>query len=240
MKNLNYLLLTFFICTGCSNGPDKADPNADFNRDMFDFNMDLDENVLRPAAVGYQCLPDPAQEVISNSLSNLKEPYYCVNYLLAADFENFANSLFRFVINSTIGVLGLLDPAGEVMDLPRRKTSYQETLHSLSVAMGDYIVLPILGSSSNRDLVAEPISWFADPLSYVFGIPIMIGKSVLSAINDRSENMETLDNLKKDSLDPYSTAKSVYVQQYGDESADDSFDEEFADELDEKDAPAPF
>lgn len=218
------VMVSLLMCVSCSNGPDKNDPNEEFNRNMFEFNMDFDDQVLRPVASGYKTItPDPMQEIISNVLSNFKEPYYGINYLLKGDAEQFATSLFRFVINSTIGFFGVIDVAKDVMDLLNRKTDYRETLHAYKVPMGDYLVIPFL-SSSYRDIVAEPVSWFMDPFCYILGFPVMAGKFVLGVISSRAENMRALDNIKKDSVDPYSTAKSVYVQQYGDEDEEDEED----------------
>lgn len=222
------ILLFLSLLTACTQEPEKVDPHAEFNRDMLTFNLAADEKVLRPAAIIYkEATHDGIRESISNALVNIKEPYFIVNYLAAGDLEYATNSLFRFVINSTIGLLGLFD-VGSKIGLEKAETSYKETLHTLNVPTGDYIVLPIFGFSSTRDAIAEPISWFADPVGYVIGIPYMLLKAVLYEVSNRAENAESIDRVIKDSMDLYSSTKNMYFQKYG-VNAHGQTKDEFAD-----------
>lgn len=225
MKKKFFLLL---VLTSCASEPEKTDPHAEFNRDMLRLNLTLDENVLRPAAMTYkESTADSVRDSISNALSNIKEPYFLVNYLVAGDAEHAANSLFRFVINSTLGLFGLFDVGSEI-GLEKAETSYKDTLRALEVPTGDYIVLPVFGFSSTRDTIAEPVSWFADPISYVIGFPYMFAKAALNAISDRAENSESVDRMIRDSMDLYSSTKNMYFQKYGVKSSKDT-DAEFDD-----------
>jgi phospholipid-binding lipoprotein MlaA len=211
-------LLTFLFLVSCSQTFENSDPHEEFNRDMFELNVTLDKNILKPTAEGYQEITtEGVQKAVSNFLSNWKEPFYCLNYLARFEEEAAANSLFRFLINSIFGILGLFD-IGEEMGLEKAETSHKDTLKKWEVPTGDYLVLPVFGSSSTRDAIAEPISWFADPVGYFIGFPYMLAKSILSMINERAENMELIDSTLSDSLDPYITVKSIYQQKYGEKS----------------------
>ncbi len=219
MKKKFLLLLAL---TSCASEPEKIDPHAEFNRDMLRLNLALDKNVLRPAAMAYkESTADGVRDSISNALSNIKEPYFFLNYLFAGDAEHATNSLFRFVINSTLGLFGLFDVGSEI-GLEKAETSYKDTLRTLEVPTGDYIVLPVFGFSSTRDTIAEPVSWFADPVSYVIGFPYMLAKAALHAISDRAENSESIDRMIRDSMDLYSSTKNMYFQKYGVKSSKDA------------------
>ncbi|MDR3187181.1 MAG: VacJ family lipoprotein [Holosporaceae bacterium] len=221
-------LAILFFLTSCSSSPDNPDPYEEFNRDMHELNMAIDENILEPVASTYnEVAADPVKESVSNFFMNLKEPFYCINYAATLDAEYAANSLFRFFINSIFGAFGLFDVA-EQIGLEKAETSHRDTLKKLDVPTGDYLVLPVLGFSSTRDAIAEPISWFADPVGYFIGFPYMIAKAVLSTISDRAENSGAIDDVKENSFDLYSTTKSIYLQKYGNE--EDSIDEANADE----------
>lgn len=205
----------FVFLAGCSATPEDPDPHKEFNKSGMALNLALDRNVLKPAAEVYKETPDTMQLVVSNVLDNLREPFYFVNYGLRVDAENMIASLLRFVINSTIGFLGFFDVAAE-LGIPKTTTGYKETLKTIEVPQGDYLVLPVFGSSSTRDTIAEPISWFADPVSYVIGWPWSIATAVLRTISDRAQNYEALNAATNNSEDVvYQTARSFYLQKYG-------------------------
>ena len=205
----------FLFLAGCSATPDEPDPHREFNESSMALNLALDRNILKPAAEIYRETPNTTQLIISNALDNLREPFYFVNYGLRIDVEGMVASLLRFVINSTFGFLGFFDVAAEI-GIPKTTTGYKETMKAIEVPQGDYLVLPVFGSSSTRDAVAEPISWFADPMSYVIGWPWSIATAVLRTINDRAQNYETLNMAVNNSADVvYQTARSFYLQKYG-------------------------
>jgi len=226
----NFRWLTFCLLTACAATPDNPDPHRTFNENALEFNMDVDDYVLRPLAVGYQgILPDVMQESVSNFLMNWKEPFYCINYAVSFDAEHATNAVFRFVINSIFGILGLFDVA-EQIGLEKAETSYKKTLKEMEIPNGDYLVLPIFGPSSTRDAIAEPISWFADPVGYFIGFPYMILKAVVAAIDDRASNMKLVDDMKKDQDTLYSTMKSIYFQKFVTNYSSDNEEEDDDDE----------
>jgi phospholipid-binding lipoprotein MlaA len=148
-----------------------------------------------------------------NFLKNLHEPLYCINYLISLNGEQASNSIFRFTINSTLGLFGLFDVGADV-GLKKRETSIKETLRNIEMPTGSYLVLPVLGPSSIRDAIAEPASWFIDPLGYIVGFPYMFARTLLLIIAERADNMDVFDSTLENSLDIYSMTKSMYFQKY--------------------------
>jgi phospholipid-binding lipoprotein MlaA len=230
-------LSILLVLAACSTTQDNPDPHKEFNQDMLDLNLTLDENLLKPTAEGYKAVSNEgARDSISNFFNNLKEPYYLVNYVLSGDAEYAANSLFRFVVNSTFGILGLFDVAQE-MGLDKNETSHKTTLKKWGIPTGDYLVLPIFNASSTRDAIAEPVSWFMDPVGYVIGPWWMAGKFVASAISDRAENGKIYDSVHE-SMSPYSMVKSFYEQKYGDDaSEEDNSEDEDSEDQDSSEDP---
>ncbi len=212
---MKYKLASLLMITACSYTSENPDPHREFNEASLELNLSLDENVLKPASNVYEGLTnEPLRMMFSNFFGNLKEPFYLINYTLQTDGENAASSFSRFLINSTFGLFGFFDVA-ELVGIPKHSTGYKDTLHKMEMPHGDYIVLPIFGPSSTRDAIAEPISWFADPVTYFIGWPLAISKTVLGMIINRSENSALIDSTINESEDIYSTMRSVYLQKYG-------------------------
>ena len=155
-----------------------ADPWEPFNRAMFTFNDRLYFWVLKPVAEGYSAvLPEPARVSVGNFFSNLRSPIRLVNCLLQANFIGAATELFRFMLNSTIGLAGLFDPAGgEEIGLVRQDEDFGQTLGSYGVGQGFYIVWPFLGPSSPRDTVGMIGDYFSYPISYLDPWYVWIGR----------------------------------------------------------------
>lgn len=203
------------LLVGCSSTPKNPDPHENFNRDALCFNLTLDQKVLKPIVTGYENITiEPFQRSVSSFLFNLKEPFRLVNYTLQGDADHAVISIFRFLINSTVGFLGLFDIASD-LGLQKRETSYQETLKKWNMPTGDFLMLPVLSSSSTRDVIAEPISWFADPIGYIVGWPWMLAATVARAVDDRRVNGRSRDDMLKNFTDPYPLMRDVYLRTYG-------------------------
>ncbi len=214
-KLLTIKLLGFLFIISCSSTPENPDPHKEFNEDMLQLNLTLDKNILKPTAETYKEITiDPMQKGISNFLNNLNEPFYCINYVLTGNAEKVLDSVLRFVFNSTFGIFGLFDIADN-MNIPKSTISHKDTLKKWKVPNGDYLVLPIFGASSTRDAIAEPISWFMNPINYFIGVPCTVAKSIVQMISDRAENANLIDSTIKNSMNIYTTLKSTYQQQYG-------------------------
>lgn len=208
-------VLLALSCSACgNNSKNPNDPNKEFNKSVHQFNMDFDDNLLRPVAVTYDdCVASGVQEVVEDCALNLKEPYFFINHILSGEGALAIDSVFRFLINSTIGFCGFIDVAKE-MDIARKEVTYKDTLRSIGVETGNYLVLPFFGPSSTRDALAEPVSWFMDPVSYFIGMPWMCAKFVISEINYRSRNRKVVDMLKENKDATYPIFKSIYTQKY--------------------------
>lgn len=153
---------------GCATPmPRRDDPYENFNRKMYAFNDFADRVAIRPIAVGYRKVTNnTARRLVNNFFTNIESPITIANDLLQANAKEAFTSTSRLVINSTVGVLGLFDPASE-MGIDAHATDFGVTLAKWGVPEGPYLVLPLLGSSNGRDIVGFPIDTFVfDPLSW--------------------------------------------------------------------------
>ncbi len=156
------------VLAGCATPmPRKDDPYESFNRKMYAFNDFADRVAIRPVAVGYRKVTnETTRRLASNFFANIESPITIVNDLLQANPKEAFTSTSRLVINTTVGVLGLFDPASE-MGIDAHETDFGVTLAKWGVPEGPYIVLPLLGSSTIRDTAAFPIDgWVLDPLAW--------------------------------------------------------------------------
>ncbi len=191
-----------------------ADPWEPFNRAMFTFNDRLYFWVLKPVAEGYSAVvPEPARVSVGNFFSNLRSPIRFVNCLLQAQFIGAATELFRFMLNSTIGLAGLFDPAGgEEIGLLRQDEDFGQTLGSYGVGQGFYIVWPFLGPSSPRDTLGMIGDYFSYPISYLDPWYAWLAVRGYQAVNDTSLQIGDYEAIKEAALDPYISIRNAYIQ----------------------------
>jgi phospholipid-binding lipoprotein MlaA len=225
----NLLLALAVVLPGCAtqaNAPQEAaaeeefnDPLEDLNRKIFDFNQVVDRNVLVPVAKAYRdVLPDAVRDSIRDFLYNLREPLIFANDTLQGDFERAGQTVARFVLNSTLGVGGLIDVAGRWGQLPYHEDDLGITLGVWGVPEGPYLVVPLLGPSDPRDLGGAVAEGFGDPFNRLvtgnpytlYWIPFVRGG--VSGIDQRSRYIETLADIERTSLDYYATIRSLYRQ----------------------------
>ena len=211
------------------------------NRGIFAFNQSLDRLIVEPLAKGYRYLPSPVRSGASNFLSNLSLVVSIPNNVLQGDLKLAGKNTARFVVNSTVGVLGLLDPATKMGLNDYEKEDYGQTLGRWGVGEGCYIVLPILGPSTVRDTLAGIVNysggdaWYNitvdEDTHYVsdFDYYATIG---LSGVDFRAKNLEAFENLEKNSIDFYASVKSLYLQ---DRKRKISNSEEITETLDDSD-----
>ncbi len=155
------------LLAGCTIAkPRSDDPWEKFNRKMYAFNDAADRAVIRPVAVGYRKITSPnVRRVISNFYSNIKMPITIINDVLQGDPRRAIRNTGRFVVNTTIGFVGLFDPASE-MNLPLDETDFGVTLAKWGVPEGPYLVLPFVGSTTVRDFWRLPVDQYFDPVSW--------------------------------------------------------------------------
>jgi len=202
-----------------SNDEGPNDPLEPLNRLIFAVNDLLDFVIIRPVAEIYRAItPEPLRDGIRNALDNLFTPVAFLNHVLQGEPERATATLFRFLVNSTIGGLGLGDAASE-MGYPRYDTDFNQTLTAWNMDAGPYLVLPLIGSSSFRGGIGLVGDYFADPLNlylmnrhhrrHRYWLTVRYG---LDMVSHREKLIETIDNLRKGSLDMYVTMRSIYFQ----------------------------
>jgi phospholipid-binding lipoprotein MlaA len=191
------------------------DPWEPTNRAIFDFDVKLDHAVARPVAKFYRsAVPEPAREGIHNALTNLNSPVIFTNDVLQGDADKATDTFGRFMINSTVGVAGLVDVAAK-MGIPRHDNDFGITLGKAGAAEGSYLVLPFVGPKPPRDLVGEAVDSFADPLYWAhfdnkdFWLLVRGGVATLDTVDDRRNEFDTIE---RTSLDFYATIRNLYRQ----------------------------
>ncbi|WP_193367670.1 MlaA family lipoprotein [Pelagibius marinus] len=192
--------------------PDYNDPLEVPNRMFFAFNEAIDFMVIRPVAVTYRFIvPTGVRNSVRNFLRNLRTPVTLANDLLQGDLERAEATFARFLINSTIGLLGLFDIAAD-SGYPYHDEDFGQTLGTYGAGEGFYLVLPILGPSSLRDGTGRIVDIFLDPLTYLAPREFGLGRAVATGVDFRARNIEELDALEADSLDFYARIRSLYRQ----------------------------
>lgn len=211
------LLGSALSSAGCVTVTDKNrdDPYEGFNRQMYAFNDGVDKAVLEPVARGYRAVTnEPVREGVSNFVDNLGEPVTFANELLQGKIPNAAGTVGRFLINSTIGIVGIFDPAG-AMGIDRTDEDFGQTLGVWGVGGGPYLVLPFLGSSNPRDLLGKGVDMGLNPMNYAEfegDEELRIGRSILGGLSGREGALETVENVRSTQLDPYTTLRRFYVR----------------------------
>ena len=192
------------------------------SRDIFKFNMALDDIVLEPIAKGYNKLPSPLKTGASNFTSNIATLLSIPNNVLQGDFKQLGHSVGSFTINTTLGILGFLNPA-EKIGLKPHKEDVGQTLGSFGVGPGCYFVLPVFGPTTARDTIGMIADTFVDPFAHItirekelFGFS---GNTLdyysvkgVNAVDFRADNDRNFESLEKNSIDLYSSLKSIYLQ----------------------------
>ena len=192
------------------------------SRSIFKLNMLLDDAIIEPIAKGYNKLPKPLKDGTGNFTSNISTLLSIPTSLLQGNLNQFAHSSGSVLVNSTIGVLGFFNPA-EKLGLKSSKEDFGQTLGSYGLGTGCYFVLPILGPTTVRDSIGLLVDSYLDPFAHVtirekelFNIS---GNNLdyysvkgATAVDFRSDNIANFDSLEKNSLDLYSSLKSIYLQ----------------------------
>ena len=191
------------------------------NKITFSFNQGLDKALIKPLAKGYKKLPDPVQRGTSNAVKNLSTLVTIPNNVLQGDIKTAAINTGRLVVNSTIGLLGIIDVANK-MGFPKYvKEDYGQTLGAWGVGPGCYVVLPVLGPSTVRDTLGSFANvmggdpWYNASMhgnNEFLSEGLYISSKALSGIEFRANNIDSLNNLEKNSVDFYASVKSLYLQ----------------------------
>lgn len=204
------------LLTGCAaaggSDPQANDPWEGSNRAVFAVNEALDENIGQPVARAYgDAVPPFVRDRIRDFVTNFGEPVNFINAVLQGNQERAAETFVRFIVNSTAGMGGFFDVAAQYGQ-PENEEDFGQTLAVWGVEPGPYVMLPIFGPSSVRGTVGKIVDNFSNPISYFMPTFGNITKSVAGGIDKRQRNLETLDDLKKNSLDYYAALRSLYRQ----------------------------
>ena len=219
-KLFHILIIISLITIQPSKAADECFEGA--SRAIFKFNMALDNIILEPIAKGYNKLPNPIRSGTSNFTSNIGTLLSIPNNILQGNLKQLGHSVGSFAINTTVGILGFLNPA-EKMGLKPHKEDVGQTLGSYGIGPGCYYVLPIFGPTTARDSVGMIADTFLDPFAHVtIRENELLGASGnsldyfsvkgTSALDFRAENDKNFGSLKKNSIDLYSSMKSIYLQ----------------------------
>ena len=194
------------------------------NRVTFALNMGLDKVIFKPVSKGYRKLPSPIRTGTSNALNNLSNLITIPNNILQGDFGSAANNSVRLIINTTLGIAGIFDPANSLGFEKREKEDFGQSLGVMGVGEGCYLVLPVLGPSTVRDTVGSLISmnggdvWHnitvRDDEEYVKEVKESDywASKVTAGVDFRAKNLEAFDSMEKNSIDLYATVRSLYLQ----------------------------
>ena len=193
----------------------------DFNRASFALNQGLDKIIFKPVASVYRVLPTPIKSGVSNSLDNLSNVVTIPNNILQGEFSKAGVNTGRFLINTTVGILGLIDVATLIGFEEYEKEDYGQTLAVYEAGPGCYIVLPVLGPSTARDTVASIANFVGGDAWYnvtvrndtqYFSDFDYYASKVTSGVDFRAKNYDSIEDLEENSLDFYASVKSLYLQ----------------------------
>jgi phospholipid-binding lipoprotein MlaA len=189
------------------------DPLEPTNRAIFEFNRQLDRYAIKPVAEAYRdVVPEPGRRAVRNFLDNLKQPIVFANDVAQADFDRAFVTLARFMLNSTVGALGLFDVATD-QGYARQQGDFGQTLFAWGLPDGPYLVLPLFGPSNPRDAVGYGVDAVADPFSYwADSTAFDLSRIGVHGIDQREQVLDSLDSIERTSLDFYATIRSLWRQ----------------------------
>ena len=231
-KILITFLISFLLASSVSADTDgenslskKSKPVKDrfesLNRATFSLNQGLDKHIFKPIAESYRNLPSPVRNGTSNALDNLSSLITIPNNILQGEFKSAGDNTGRFVVNTTLGILGIINVAEKIGFSEYEKEDYGQTLGKWGVGAGCYIVLPVLGPSTIRDAAGSFVNVLGgDPYynasthgnnEYLTDSLYMKTK-VVAGVDFRAKNLESIENLEKNSMDFYASVRSLYLQ----------------------------
>lgn len=206
------VILTAALLNGCATSQNPKDPAEGFNRAMFSFNEGLDKVVLKPVAQGYDTVvPVPAKTGVSNFFGNIADVFIGVNNLLQGKVGDAASDAGRFAINSTIGVLGLIDWASD-MGFEKHEEDFGQTFGRWGAEPGAYLVIPVFGPRDVRDTVGLAFDMWADPVPRVDNVPARNTLIVTRLVSDRAALLPADKVIEEAALDKYSYVRDAYLQ----------------------------
>ena len=218
--------LLSILLAGCATRPtdpedlaayeERNDPLEPMNRAIFGFNMTMDRFIMRPVAIGYRAvIPRPIRSAARNFIDNLKTPIVLANDILQGEGVRARETFGRFMVNTILGLGGLIDIAADV-GIQKHSEDFGQTMAVWGVGSGPYLVLPFLGPSNPRDGIGLAVDSYADPVSTWLADngydEALVARIVVDQIDRRAANIETMDDLQASSIDFYAAVRSFYRQ----------------------------
>ena len=231
-KILMFSLISLILASSVSAGTDEENtlskkPAAvkdcfeGLNRATFSLNQGLDKVIFKPIAKGYRGLPSPVRAGTSNALVNLSSLITVPNNILQGEFKKAVINTGRFAVNTTVGILGIFDVASK-MDFPEyEKEDYGQTFGAWGIGAGCYVVLPVLGPSTVRDTFGSFVNVLGGDPYYnasthgnneYLSDSLYMKTKIVSGVDFRAKNLESIENLEKNSMDFYASVRSLYLQ----------------------------
>jgi phospholipid-binding lipoprotein MlaA len=179
---------------------------------MHQFNTDFDTAIYKPVARGYQAVtPELVDTGVTNFFNNMRDFTSAINNLLQLKLSRAVSDVGRILVNSTIGLLGLIDVASN-MDMPSYKEDFGQTLGYWGVGPGPYFVLPILGPKTVRDTIGLVPDWYTQPIAYLDDRGVRWALAILFGIDKRADLLGASKVLEEAALDPYACTRDAYLQ----------------------------
>ncbi len=197
---------------------DKAEKDEDsaegFNRAMHDVNDTIYQYFFGPLARGYRdVMPDEGRKAITNVFDNLKAPAKLVSSAIQGDGDKSGRVVSRFLINTTVGMGGMIDVAEEEYDIKNVHEDFGQALAVSGVESGDYLVLPVLGPTTTRGAVGKVVDTLLNPLTYTgAGFAVNAVVNTTERVNETSYYVDDIDELNKNAIDPYESQRHFYLQ----------------------------
>lgn len=201
------------FATGCAHSPpyEPRDPLEPVNRQVYRFNDTVDRYAVRPVAKIYRgCTPSPVRHGIGNFFDNVRYPITMVNSFLQGKFGDGTSDLARFLVNSTVGLVGLIDVATP-LGLEAHDEDFSQTLGVWGVGQGVYLMLPLLGPSTGRDLVGAGADQYLNPLNLIDDTETRLALQAVYLIDLRAGILD-FDRLVRDAFDPYVFMRTAYLE----------------------------
>ncbi len=212
MKKIAVVMVTAGLLAGCATSGNPKDPIEGFNRAMFAFNEGLDTAIVKPVATGYEAvLPSPIRTGVTNFFSNIEDIFIGVNNLLQGKVPAAFSDLGRVVINSTIGLLGVIDFATDA-GLEKHDEDFGQTFGRWGVGNGAYVVVPVFGPRTARDTVGLMLDVAADPVANHEPARTRDLAMVLRLVNDRANLLAADKVIEEAALDKYTYVRDAYLQ----------------------------
>jgi len=203
------------------NSGDVKDCFEGVNRATFSLNQGLDKAIFKPVARGYRKLPSPIRSGTNNVLENISSLLTIPNNILQGEFKKAGINTGRFAVNTTVGILGVFDVATKMNFPEYEREDYGQTFGAWGIGAGCYVVLPVLGPSTVRDTFGSFVNVLGGDPYYNMSVhgnnqyldqDLYMASKTMSGINFRAKNLETIDNLEKNSMDFYASVRSLYLQ----------------------------